>query len=44
MTVKNILMYHYHKPIDSFSLYGSQQRRDMFPVRYAQTYRVELRF
>jgi hypothetical protein len=37
-----ILIYHRHKPIDSINLLGSLQRRNVFPVRYGQTYRVEL--
>jgi hypothetical protein len=39
-----ILLYHRHKPIDSINLLGSQRRRNVFPVRYRQTYRVELSF
>jgi hypothetical protein len=39
-----ILIYHRHKPIDSINLLGLKQRRNVFPVRYGQTYRVELRF
>jgi hypothetical protein len=35
---------HPHKPIDSINLLGSQQRRNVFPVRYAQMYRVQLSF
>jgi hypothetical protein len=37
-----ILVYHRHKLIDSINLLGLQWRRDVFPVRYGQTYRVEL--
>jgi hypothetical protein len=33
-----IVIYHRHKPTDSINLLGS------FPVRYGQTYRVELSF
>jgi hypothetical protein len=39
-----ILIYHYHKPIDSINLLGSYRRRNVFHVRYGQTYRVELSF
>jgi hypothetical protein len=39
-----ILIYHRHKPIDRINLFGSQWRRNVFPVRYGQTYRVELSF
>jgi hypothetical protein len=39
-----ILIYHRHKPIDSINLLVSQPRRNVFPVRYGQTYRVELSF
>jgi hypothetical protein len=39
-----ILIYHPHKPIDSINLLGSQRRRNVFPVRYGQTYRFELSF
>jgi hypothetical protein len=42
--VIDILIYHRHKPIDSISLLGSQRRRNVFPVKYRQTYRVELSF
>jgi hypothetical protein len=37
-----ILIYHRHKPIDKINLLGSQRRRNVFPVWYGQTYRVEL--
>jgi hypothetical protein len=37
-----ILIYHRHKHIDSINLLGSWRRRNVFPVRYGQTYRVEL--
>jgi hypothetical protein len=43
-TVIVILIYHRHKPIDSIDLLGSSRRRNVFPVRYGQTYRVELSF
>jgi hypothetical protein len=39
-----ILIYRRHKPIDSINLLGSQRRRYVFPVRYEQTYRIELSF
>jgi hypothetical protein len=39
-----ILIYHRHKPIDSFNLLGSWWRYHVFPVRYGETYRVELNF
>jgi hypothetical protein len=39
-----ILMYHHHKPIDSINLLGSQLRRNVFPVRYGQIYRLKLSF
>jgi hypothetical protein len=39
-----MLIYHRHKPIYSINLLGSWQRRNVFPVRYGQTYRVELSF
>jgi hypothetical protein len=39
-----ILIYHGHKPIDNINLLGSQQRRNVFPVRYGQTYEVKLSF
>jgi hypothetical protein len=39
-----ILIYHRHKPIYSINVLGSQRRRNLFPVRYGQTYRVELSF
>jgi hypothetical protein len=37
-----ILIHHRHEPIDSINLLGSQRRRNVFPVRYEQTYRVDL--
>jgi hypothetical protein len=39
-----ILIYHRHKPINSINLFGSYRGRNVFPVRYGQTYRVELSF
>jgi hypothetical protein len=39
-----ILIYHRHKPTDSINLLGSLRRLNVFPVRYGQTYRVELSF
>jgi hypothetical protein len=33
-----ILIYHRRKPIDGINLLDSQQRRNVFPVRYGQTY------
>jgi hypothetical protein len=39
-----ILIYHCHKPIYSINLLGSLSRRNVFPVRYGQTYRVEVSF
>jgi hypothetical protein len=39
-----ILIYHRHKPIDSINLLGLQRRRNVFPVRFGQTYRVKLSF
>jgi hypothetical protein len=39
-----ILIYHHPKPIDSINLLGSWRRRNVFPVSYGQTYRVELSF
>jgi hypothetical protein len=39
-----ILKCHRHKPIDSINLLGSLLRRNVFPVRYEQTYEVELSF
>jgi hypothetical protein len=39
-----ILIYHRHKPIDSINLLDSLLRRNVVPVRYGQTYRVELSF
>jgi hypothetical protein len=38
------LIYHRHKPIDSINMLGSWRRRNVFPVRYGQTYRVETSF
>jgi hypothetical protein len=39
-----ILIYHRLKPIDSIYLLGSWQRRNVFPVRYGQTYRLKFNF
>jgi hypothetical protein len=39
-----MLIYHRHKPIDSINLLGSERRCNVFPVRYGQTYRIELGF
>jgi hypothetical protein len=39
-----ILIYHRHKPVDSINLLGSQRRRNVFPMGYGQTYRIELSF
>jgi hypothetical protein len=39
-----ILIYRRHKPIDSINPLGSEWRHNVFPVRYGQTYRVELSF
>jgi hypothetical protein len=38
-----ILIYHRHKPIDSINLLD-RRGDNVFPVRYGQTYRVELSF
>jgi hypothetical protein len=38
-----MLIYYRHKPIDSINLLGSLWRH-VFPVRYGQTYTVELSF
>jgi hypothetical protein len=38
-----ILIYHCHIPIDSINPLDSQRRRNVFAVRYEQTYRVELK-
>jgi hypothetical protein len=38
-----VLTYHRYKPIDGNNLLVSYQRYNVFPVRYGQTYRVELR-
>jgi hypothetical protein len=37
-----ILIYHRHKPMDSINLLGCYRRRNVFPVRYGQTYSVKL--
>jgi hypothetical protein len=39
-----ILIYHRYKPTGSIDLLFSWQIRNVFPVRYGQTYRVELCF
>jgi hypothetical protein len=39
-----LIIYHHHKPINSINLMGSQRGRNMFPVRYGQTYKVDLSF
>jgi hypothetical protein len=39
-----ILIYHRHKPIDSINLLDSYWRRNVFPVRYGQTYRINISF
>jgi hypothetical protein len=39
-----ILLYHRHKPIDIINLLGLKRRRNVFPVKYGQTYRVEMGF
>jgi hypothetical protein len=39
-----ILIYHRHKPIDSINLLSLYLRRNVFLVKYGQTYRVELSF
>jgi hypothetical protein len=36
-----IPMYNRQKSIDSVNLLGSQRRRNAFPVRYGQTYKIE---
>jgi hypothetical protein len=36
-----ILICHRHKSTDSINLLGSLRRRNVFPVRYGQTYRLE---
>jgi hypothetical protein len=35
-----ILIYFHHKPTDSINLLGSYQWRNVFPVRYEQTYKL----
>jgi hypothetical protein len=42
--MKFILMYHSLKPMDSINLLGLVAETENFPVRYGQTYRVELSF
>jgi hypothetical protein len=39
-----MLMYHRHKPIDNINLLDLQRRRNVFLVRYEQTYRSYLRW
>jgi hypothetical protein len=39
-----IIMYHRHKPIDRINLLDSQRRRNVFPVRFGQTYRIVFSF
>jgi hypothetical protein len=39
-----ILIYHRHKPTDSINLLGLWRRRNVFLLRYGQTYRIELSF
>jgi hypothetical protein len=39
-----ILIYHHHKRISSINLLCSWRSHNVFPVRYEQTYRVELSF
>jgi hypothetical protein len=39
-----ILIYQHHKPVDTINLLDSERRRNVFPVRYGQTNRVELSF
>jgi hypothetical protein len=43
-TVIVILIYRRHIPIDSLNLLGSLRKRNLFSVRYGQTYKVELSF
>jgi hypothetical protein len=38
------LIYHRYRLTDSINLLGSWRRRNVFPVRYGQCYRVELSF
>jgi hypothetical protein len=44
VVVIRVLTYHRHKPINSVNLLGSERKRNVFPVRYGQTYRVDLSF
>jgi hypothetical protein len=37
-----ILIYHHHKPVHSINLLGSERGSNVFPVRYGQSYRVQL--
>jgi hypothetical protein len=39
-----IRVYKLHKPIDGMNMLGSYRRRNVFPVKYGQTYSVELSF
>jgi hypothetical protein len=39
-----ILIYHHHEALDSINLLGSWRRRNVFPVKYGKTYRVEMSF
>jgi hypothetical protein len=39
-----ISIYHSHKPIDSINLLGSGRKRNVFPLMYGQTCRVESSF
>jgi hypothetical protein len=43
-TVQNSDSYTIYKHIDSINLLGSYRRRNVFPVKYGQTHRVELSF
>jgi hypothetical protein len=40
--VTYILVYHRHKAMHSINLLGSKRIRNVFRVRYGETYRVEL--
>jgi hypothetical protein len=44
MAVIVILIYHHQKPTDSINVLHTYRRRNVLPVRYGQTYRVELCF
>jgi hypothetical protein len=39
-----ILIYHHHKPTDNINMFDSYRRRNVFPLKYGQTYRVQLSF